>query len=312
MVLSEERVKCGVPLCSLCNEPAVFCQRHPDRHLCKAHFIADVELRVTSTINTRQMIVPGDCIAVALSGGKDSTALLLLLKRLIPLWEDIRLVAITIDEGISGYREETMHSAEKLTSRLGIEHHYISFSGLFGYSLDTLLTGRVSQACSICGILRKKALAVGAREAGATKLATGHNLDDEAQSVLMNVLRNDLPRLVRNSGIDSSGKFITRIKPLSLISEKEIATYLILNDAWNELPECPYTLHAMRREVRSMLSGFEYKHPGTMLNLMKSKEKIERCGKGSVISEPLRTCRGCGDPCSGDLCQVCLLRQSFG
>ncbi len=257
------------------------------------------------------MIVPHDRVAVALSGGKDSTALLLLLHHLLPAGEDVRLIAITIDEGIAGYREETIQSAEKLTNRLGIEHHCISFTGLFGDSLDAFLTGRESQACSICGILRKKALVVGAQQAGATKLATGHNLDDEAQSVLMNVFRGDLARLVRNSRDDSSGKFIPRIKPLSLISEKEIATYLMLNDAWSELPECPYTRYAMRREVRSMLSGFEYKHPGTMLHLLESKEKIERYGKGSVISEPLRSCRECGDPCSGDLCQVCLLRQSL-
>ena len=243
--------------------------------------------------------------------GKDSTALLLLLHRLLPLWEDVRLIAITIDEGIAGYREETIQSAERLTSRLGIEHHCISFTSLFGDSLDAFLTGRETQACSICGILRKKALVVGAHQAGATKLATGHNLDDEAQSVLMNVFRGDLPRLVRNSSRESSGKFIPRIKPLSRISEKDIATYLMLNDAWSELPECPYTRYAMRREVRSMLSGFEYKHPGTMLHLMESKEKIERCDKGSVMSEPIRSCRECGDPCSGDLCQVCLLRQSL-
>jgi len=304
-------VQPDVPVCSLCTEPAVVYQRSINRHLCVTHFTADVELRVADTIKTRQMIVPQDRVAVALSGGKDSTALLLLLHRLLPAWEDVRLIAITIDEGIAGYREETIQSAEQLTSRLGIEHHCISFTGLFGDSLDAFLTGRETQACSICGILRKKALVVGAQQAGATKLATGHNLDDEAQSVLMNVFRSDLPRLVRNSSVDSSGKFIPRIKPLSLISEKEIATYLMLNDAWSELPECPYTRYAMRREVRSMLSGFEYKHPGTMLHLLESKEKIERYGKGSVISESLRSCRECGDPCSGDLCQVCLLRQSL-
>jgi len=257
------------------------------------------------------MIIPGNRVAVALSGGKDSTALLLLLHRLLPAWEDVRLIAITIDEGIAGYREETIQSAERLTSRLGIEHHCISFTGLFGDSLDAFLTGRESQACSICGIMRKKALVIGARQAGATKLATGHNLDDEAQSVLMNVFRGDLSRLIRNSSVDSSGKFIPRIKPLSLISEKEIATYLMLNDAWTELPECPYTRYAMRREVRSMLSGFEYIHPGTMFRLVESKKKIERDCKGGGISEPLRSCRECGDPCSGDLCQVCLLLHSL-
>jgi uncharacterized protein (TIGR00269 family) len=258
------------------------------------------------------MISPRDRVAVALSGGKDSTALLLLMKRLLPLWQDVRLVAVTIDEGIAGYREETIHSAEQLTSHLGIEHHCISFSDLFGDSLDAFLKGRESQACSICGILRKKALIVGAGQAGATKLATGHNLDDEAQSVLMNVFRGDLSRLIRNSSVDSSGKFIPRIKPLALISEKEIATYLMLNDAWTELPECPYTRYALRREVRSMLSGFEYKHPGTMLHLMESKKKIERYCQGSVIPAALRSCRECGDPCSGELCQVCLLRRTLG
>jgi len=304
-------VQPNIPVCSLCTEPAVVYQRSIDRHLCGTHFTAELELRVADTIKTRQMIVPQDRVAVALSGGKDSTALLLLLHHLLPAWEDVRLIAITIDEGIAGYREETIQSAENLTGRLGIEHHCISFTGLFGNSLDAFLKGKETQACSICGILRKKALVVGAQQAGATKLATGHNLDDEAQSVLMNVFRGDLVRLVRNSRDDSSGKFIPRIKPLSLISEKEIATYLMLNDAWSELPECPYTRYAMRREVRSMLSGFEYKHPGTMLHLLESKEKIERYGKGSVISESLRSCRECGDPCSGDLCQVCLLRQSL-
>ncbi len=298
-------------MCSLCTEPAVIYQRQVNCHLCGTHFSADVEQRVADTITNRKMIVPHDRVAVALSGGKDSTALLLILQRLLPAWEDVRLIAITIDEGISGYREDTIRSAEQLTHRLGIEHQCISFPELFGDSLDTLLKGRESQACSVCGIMRKKALVVGAQNVGATKLATGHNLDDEAQSVLMNVFRGDLTRLIRNSGIDSSGKFTPRIKPLSLISEKEIATYLMLEDAWPNLPECPYTRYALRREVRSMLSRFEYKHPGTMIHLLESKEKIERNCKGLVIPESLRSCRECGDPCSGELCQVCLLMQSL-
>ena len=286
-------------------------QRNTGRHFCGVHFAADIESRVADTIKTRRMIIPGDRVAVALSGGKDSTALLLLLAGLLPIWQDVKLIAITIDEGIAGYREATIRAAEQLACRLGIEHHCISFPDLFGDSLDMFLKGRETQACSICGILRRKALIVGTHQAGATKLATGHNLDDEAQSVLMNVLRGDLPRLIRNSGADSSGKFIPRIKPLSRISEKEIATYLLLKNAWTELPECPYTRYALRREVRSMLSVFEYKHPGTMLNLMASKEKIEHSCARPVISS-LRSCRTCGDPSSGDLCQVCSLLRSLG
>ena len=285
--------------------------RYAKRHLCRTHLIADIEQRVLSTVEKNNLISTGDRIAVALSGGKDSTALLILLCRLLPAWKDVSLVAITIDEGITGYREDTVRSAEDLTRRLGIEHHCISFTEQFGEPLDALLKGRESQACSICGILRKKALKTGAQGVGATKLATGHNLDDEAQSVLMNVLRGDLPRLVRNSGNDSSGAFIRRIKPLAYISEKEIATYLMLNDAWTSLPECPYTQYALRREVRTMLTTLEYRHPGTMLHLMESKQKIEHSCAGSMVGEPIRHCRECGDPCSGDTCQVCLLRHSL-
>jgi uncharacterized protein (TIGR00269 family) len=298
--------------CDLCSEPAVYIDRSSGHHLCKAHCIADVERRVAETIAEQQQIVPGDTVAVALSGGKDSTALLMVLAGLLPAWEDVRLVAITVDEGISGYREETVRSADRLARTLGIGHRHVSFTALFGDTLDTILTGRETQACSICGILRKKALSDGARAAGATKLATGHNLDDEAQSVLMNVLRGDLPRLVRDSSTDTGGRFIPRIKPLMYVPEKEIAAYLLLRDAWTELPECPYAIHALRREVRSMLSTLEYRHPGTMLRLMESRKTVGVACAGRIAAEPIRACRSCGDPCSGELCQYCQLRQSLG
>jgi uncharacterized protein (TIGR00269 family) len=256
--------------------------------------------------------MPGDTVAVGLSGGKDSTALLMILTDLLPSWEDVRLVAVTVDEGISGYREDTVRSADLLAGTLGVEHRHVTFPELFGDSLDGILAGRESQACSICGILRKKALTTAARDAEATKLATGHNLDDEAQSVLMNVLRGDLPRLVRDSSADSSGRFIPRIKPLMTVSEKEIAAYLLLCDAWPDLPECPYARHALRREVRSMLASLEYRYPGTMLHLMESKGKIEKACPETVAADPLRSCRECGNPCSGELCQFCLLERTLG
>ena len=309
--MSPESLRKEAPACSLCGEPAVIHQRQTSRYLCGTHLTADVGHRVSETIASQQQVVPGDCVAVALSGGKDSTALLLILHRLFGSRKDIRLVAVTVDEGIGGYREETVRSAQDLVRRLGVEHITVSFGELFGDSLDTILNGRESQACSICGILRKKALVVGAERAGATKLATGHNLDDEAQSVLMNVLRGDLMRLVRNSGMDSGGRFIPRVKPLMYIQEKEIATCLMVQGEWEDLPECPYAVHALRREVRSILSELEYRHPGTMLRLMQSRKTVETAFMGKTGGEPVGTCRECGDPCSGDICQLCQLRHSI-
>ncbi len=298
--------------CLLCGEPPVILLNNPDRYLCAAHLIAEAEERAARTIRERELIKPHDRIAVAFSGGKDSTALLVILSRLLSSWEDVSLVAITVDEGIAGYRDDTIRAAEAVTKKLLIDHVCVSFKDLIGDDLDALLIGRETQACSVCGILRRKALSVAAHNAGATKIATGHNLDDEAQSVLMNTLRGDLPRLVRTSDADSSDCFIPRIKPLADISEKEIAAYLFVQDLFPFLPECPYTRYALRAEVRSMLSAMEQKHPGTMRNLIKAKKTIEKYADRSALSEPLRCCQECGDPCSRELCQVCMLVKSLG
>ncbi|MFZ1128778.1 TIGR00269 family protein [Methanoregula sp.] len=302
----------GGPVCACCTEPAVIYQPVNKRHLCGTHIVCDVEARVASTIREAGQIRAGDRIAVGLSGGKDSTALLVILSRLLPSWPGAGLVAITVDEGIAGYRAETIRAAETLTGRLGVEHRIVSFCDLIGDDLDTLLAGREAQACTICGILRKKALTDAARAAGATAIATGHNLDDEAQSVLMNALRGDLPRLIRNTGTGRSAAFLPRIKPLAAIPEKEIAVYLFVQGLFSMLPECPYTNYALRAGIRTMLAGFENLHPGTMQHLVGSKKTIERYCAGTPVMGHLHRCRECGDPCSGDLCQVCRLRHSLG
>ena len=300
------------PVCACCAEPAVVYQPVTRRYLCGTHLVRDVEERVRTTILETGQIHAGDRVAVGLSGGKDSTALLVILSRLLPTLPGASLVAITVDEGIAGYRADTMRAAKSLTQRLGVDHHIVTFRALIGDDLDTLLIGRETQACTICGILRKKALADAARAAGATAIATGHNLDDEAQSVLMNAFRGDLPRLVRTTGTGTSEAFLPRIKPLMAIPEKEIASYLFVQDLFSVLPECPYTKYALRAEVRALLSDYECRHPGTMQHLIESKKTIERYCAGTPVMEPLHRCRECGDPCSGDLCQVCRLRHSLG
>ncbi|HOI14687.1 MAG TPA: ATP-binding protein, partial [Methanoculleus sp.] len=144
--------------CSLCSEPAVVRLVEPERRLCAAHFIEDAETRVLAAMKRERMVSPGDRIAVGLSGGKDSTALLLLLHRFLPtLGAD--LVAVTVDEGIAGYREETIRAAGDQTEELGVEHAIVSFVDLFGDDLDGLLAGREAQGCTVCGVLRRRALA---------------------------------------------------------------------------------------------------------------------------------------------------------
>ena len=309
--VSEEKFRGHRPRCSLCSEPAVIRLRNPDRHLGAEHFSLDLTGRVRQTVISHQLISDGDRIAAAFSGGKDSTALLLLLKEIIPAWRDVSLVAITIDEGIGGYRDETIRAAKRLANDLKIEHRIVAFHDMFGKDLDTILAGREERACSFCGILRRKALSSAARDAVATRIATGHNLDDEAQSVLMNVLRGDLSRLLRTSSSSSGDCFLPRIKPLMAISEKEIAVYLAVCGRFPDLPECPYTWYALRAEIRSRLSAFELRYPGTMHNLVAGNERLKKELAGVPCSEDISRCVECGEPCSGTVCQTCRLIQKL-
>ncbi len=289
--------------CQRCARSAVVYQKYSNAHFCRAHFIEDVERKIKRDIRKFRMVEKGDRIAVALSGGKDSTVLLYVLHKIFQDRKDLELSAITIDEGIKRYREHTLEHAVKLTGELGIPHHIRSFREGFGVTLDDLTNRKEQAACTLCGVLRKNLLNRAARELGASKLAIGHNLDDEAQTILMNHLRGDVARLKRMlPGMRQPG-LVMRIKPLRSIPEKEVALYGLLNDLPVSTDECPYAGEALRNEIREMLNNYEVKHPGTKYSLLGGFEAI------SSELRPLKTqivqCKKCGEPSSETICKTC-------
>lgn len=294
-----------IPSCDSCEEPAVFFDPGSQRHFCENHLILSVEERVTNRITRLGLVQNGDRIAVGLSGGKDSSVLLTILSRVIPERWDVEIFAITVDEGITGYREETIESAISLTRKLRIPHRIVSFHTLFGQTLDSLLRAYPLRACTACGILRKKALADAARDIGATSIATGHNLDDAAQSVLMNYLRGDFERLVRDSSSRTGRNFIRRIKPLQDVNEKEITLYSMINGITGVLPECPYATTAFRSEVRALQAAIEYHYPGASHRIIRGQEELVAKAREFVSGTTIDHCTICGDPCSGSVCQAC-------
>lgn len=288
--------------CFLCNCRAVFLDRASGTHLCSTHLKQSVEERVLTRIQAAGELP--DVIGVAFSGGKDSTALLAVLAA---LGENVpsRLIALTVDEGISGYREDTIRHAEHVCATLGIRHEIITFAELFGSSLDSLLLKTERKACTVCGILRRRALEVLAEKHDISLIATGHNQDDHAQTALMNALSADIKKVFAGTG--QSSRFARRIKPFADVSEREASLYAILSGLFRDLPECPYAGDALRGEVRVLLNRFEQDHPGTMRNLARSEEEIRKRLKGTVPGTPLEQCRNCGWPGSGEICQVCTL-----
>ncbi len=293
-------------ICSKCSEQAIVSLRYLELHLCQAHFIENFEGRVAETIKKNDMVKDGDRIAVAVSGGKDSSALLFCLRKILA-GRDVELVAITVDEGIAGYRDDTLKVAREIIGRLGIEQQIVSFREEYGLDLDEMVQGKDVAPCTFCGVFRKSALNRMAKRLGANKVATGHNLDDEVQSVMMNYLKADIERLLRFRPRREQPGLVPRVKPLQCIPEKEIALYAMVNGVFAESRECPYAHLSLRADVRDMMNSLECLFPGTKQSTMRGFESISEMAKGNWAQIDLGACRKCGEPCVKDLCKACEL-----
>ncbi len=145
-----------------------------------------------------------DRIAVAVSGGKDSVSLLHVLSKIEADFPQSTLQAITVDEGIKGYRDEAVKNAEENCSQLGVKHLTVSFKETFGYTLDEIVKKTCNEKmtpCAYCGVLRRRALNVAAKQVEAYKIATAHTLDDEIQTFLLNIVHGDPSRIARSNPV---------------------------------------------------------------------------------------------------------------
>jgi uncharacterized protein (TIGR00269 family) len=259
------------------------------------------------------MLREDDRIAVGLSGGKDSVVLLHIMKKIEEKFPSSRLMAITIDEGISGYREGSIEVARRSAALLHIEHHVSSFKDIFGHTIDEIMQdehvkGSGVTACSFCGSLRRRALNDKARELGATKLAVGHNLDDESQSILLNVFRSDIHRLARLSRVSSNiGRFVPRIKPLRAIPERETILYAYFKGIEFHSQQCPYSSNVFRGEIESLLNRLEERRPGVKYGVLKFLDDLAPVLSYHVHDKDFTLCENCGEPSSDRYCNVCKL-----
>lgn len=294
--------------CDRCPGRAAIFQRYSGLHLCPLHFEEDVHRKVKEVLRTYRIFGRPCRIAVAVSGGKDSTSLLSILHTLFSSREDVELVAVSIDEGIAGYRPRTLEAAASVAKRLGVEHVVRSLEGEFGVTTDLLAScGQPQGPCSFCGVLRKGLLNRTARELSADAVATGHNLDDEAQTVMLNYLKGDVDRLYRLRPKRALAGMVPRIKPLRRVPEKEMGVYAIAHAIPFETAACPYISRAMRQEVKDLLNDLEAKHPGTKYSIVRGFEKIlawEQPRSYEVVA-----CTRCGEPSSDGVCATCRLLE---
>ncbi|KAF1931397.1 adenine nucleotide alpha hydrolases-like protein [Didymella exigua CBS 183.55] len=295
-------------ICVVCRTNRALILRPKDHSkLCRPCFITVFETEIHHTILSTNLFQHGERIAIGASGGKDSTVLASVLKTLNERYDyGLDLILLSIDEGIKGYRDDSLETVKRNAQQYDMPLTILGYSELYGWTMDQVVeqVGKKGN-CTYCGVFRRQALDRGAAKLGVKHVVTGHNADDVAETVLMNLLRGDLPRLSRTTSIVTSTPSLTpsnhteaqvadnthikRSKPLKYAYEKEIVLYAHHKQLDYFSTECIYSPEAFRGSARALIKNLERVRPSAILDVVRSGEDMARLVPGSD--------EGCGGAC---------------
>ena len=291
--------------CDRCKNTAVYSRKYSGENLCSECFSNSILRKAAKTISKYNMIQNGELVCVAVSGGKDSLALLHVLSKMAKN-HNFRIHAITIDEGIPGYREEALEIVKKFCVDLGVEHSVYTYKDLFDLTLDESLKLRDEKkisSCTICGTFRRRSMDHGAKDIGASVIATGHNLDDTLQTFVINTLSGDTNKIGWMDP-DTSDNSIRKIKPFCEIYESEIVFYAFTNNLPFQTEPCPHMNESIRTEIREFLNKLDNSHSGIKNSMYKSVMRLSQI-VGDSNYKQRTSCLNCGSECTGKICSVC-------
>ena len=306
--------------CDYCKSKTIVVHRkYSGELICTNCFTTRIEKNISQTISKYKMLKPHDKIVVAISGGKDSLALLYnLIKIQEKNYHSKPISAITIDEGIHNYRSESIKNATEFCKKHSIEHIVVSFKEKLGKTLDEIVefkknTPEYKYACNFCATFRRRLLNETAKQLKADVLAMGHNLTDMAETFLMNILFKRF-RLIANQYIFKEERteiekfFVKRITPLMKIPEEEIYLYSNLKKLEYYPSHCPYREQdpILRKRVLDFIQECKKLSPEIEFNLLNGFLEMSEIFFNNYSSSSYRTCNECGYPCGNTgMCLYC-------
>lgn len=247
-----------------------------------------------------------DKILVAISGGKDSTTTAYLLKKF-----GYNVEGFHIDLKIGNYSDRCLKAAQKLCKNMKIKLYVYDVRREMGGGMCYLRQSvqerdeRNLKNCAICGVIKKWIFNKKARELKAKYIATGHNLDDEVETILLNICKGDIS-LGANFGVvtknKSDKKFIPRIKPLFYLENKEIRKYSKDNKLPVVYDKCPCALDSYRIQIREFAGDLTNKKKKNILKNFKSLLKTMKKKESTIVY-----CEVCGEPARKKICKKCEL-----
>lgn len=280
--------------------------------ICRECFFHVFETEIHNTIVTNKLFERGDKVAIGASGGKDSTVLAHIMKTLNQRYDyGLDLYLISVDEGIKGYRDDSLETVKRNQIQYAIPLTIVSYDELYGWSMDKIVeaVGKKNN-CTFCGVFRRQALDRGAGMLDIQHIVTGHNADDIAETIVMNLLRGDVARLGRCTEIISGRNSpIRRSKPFKYTYEKEIVLYAHYKNLDYFSTECLYSPEAFRGTARSLIKDLEAMRPSAIIDIIYSGEQFGI--KDSVEMAKQGTCKRCGFISSNEVCKACILLEGL-
>ncbi|XP_035696464.1 cytoplasmic tRNA 2-thiolation protein 1-like [Branchiostoma floridae] len=300
--------------CGLCEKRAMLKRPKTGGALCKECFYNVFEAEVHQTITSASLFKRGETVAIAASGGKDSTVLAHLMKLLNERHDyGLTLFLLSVDEGITGYRDDSLETVKRNQQQYELPLKVVSYKELYGWTMDEIVRQiGLKNNCTFCGVFRRQALDRGAMMLGVDKIVTGHNADDVAETVIMNVLRGDIARLQRCTAIVTGTEgAIPRCKPFKYTYEKEIVMYAYFKKLDYFSTECIYSPNAYRGHARTYLKDLESIRSTSIIDIIHSGECMSVSVKKDVKMPTQGTCARCGYISSNELCKACVLLEGL-
>jgi uncharacterized protein (TIGR00269 family) len=274
---------------------------------CTEHFLAMFRTQVEKAIRRFEMMGPDDRILVAVSGGKDSLA----------LWDVLHglgydVTGLYLGLGIGEYSDRSQDAARAFSDRRGLRLLTVDLRRDHGYDIPTAGKRGSRSTCAVCGLSKRYVFNRAALEGGFDVVATGHNLDDEAATLLGNTLRWQTDAIARQSpALPAREGMVKKVKPLHRLSELETAAYAFLRGIDYVVEECPLVAGNTQLRYKEAMNGIERTSPGTKAQFFLGY--LER-GMPLFRSEDradLHPCESCRQPTTGRFCAFCRARAQI-
>ena len=302
--------------CKKCGQVAVINMRHHRLALCQECYLEWFPQQVQRAILKHKMFGPRDKILVAVSGGKDS----------LSLWDVLldlgyRADGLYINLGISNgdYSRASLQKVERFAARReGARFQVVDIKGTYGQSVPELARTRQRgrRVCSLCGLVKRHVMNRIAYEGGYAAIATGHNLDDEAATLMSNTLQWETGYLARQAPVlpATHPKLARKVKPFCRLYERETAAYALIRGIDYIYAECPYAVGAKTIFYKSLLNQLENRSPGAKMQFYLQFLKAKGEGRFMAVEGEevtLNECQNCGQPTTAPgLCAFCRLWAS--